>query len=130
MRPAREWRYAAVAFGVTLMLGLAFLLFPGVGITTLTIVMMLVFLVEGVVSILLGLRMSGNLRHWGWMLFSGACSLIVGLIIMMGWPVRSPLRLTADQCPEDADRRRPPGLILAPRPPPTRTVPSPRSEPP
>ena len=68
------------------MLGLAFLLFPGVGITTLTIVMMLVFLVEGVVSILLGLRMSGNLRHWGWMLFSGACSLIVGLIIMMGWP--------------------------------------------
>ena len=86
MRPAREWRYAVVAFGVTLMLGLAFLLFPGVGITTMTIVMMLVFLVEGVVSILLGLRMSGNLRHWGWMLFSGACALIVGLIIMMGWP--------------------------------------------
>ncbi|QEA39514.1 hypothetical protein FGL86_10790 [Pistricoccus aurantiacus] len=86
MRPAREWRYAAAAFGVTLLLGLAFLLFPGVGIATLTIVMMLVFLMEGVVSILLGLRMSSNLRHWSWMIVSGVCSLIVGLFILIGWP--------------------------------------------
>nr|WP_298411799.1 DUF308 domain-containing protein [uncultured Halomonas sp.] len=86
MCPAREWRYAAAAFGVTLLLGLAFLLFPGVGIAALTIVMMLVFLMEGVISILLGLRMSGHLRHWGWMIFNGACSLIVGLVILIGWP--------------------------------------------
>ena len=86
MRPAREWRYAGVAFGITLLLGLLFLLFPGVGIKTLTIVMMLVFLMEGIVSILLSLRLSGHRRNWGWMTFSGLCSLIVGMIILMGWP--------------------------------------------
>lgn len=86
MRPAREWRYAAVVFGITFLLGLVFLLFPGVGIETLTIVMMVVFLVEGIVSILLGLRMSGRLRNWGWMIFSGLCALILGVIILIGWP--------------------------------------------
>lgn len=86
MRPLQEWRYAAAAFGVTFLLGLVFLLFPSVGIETLTVVMMVVFLMEGVVSILLGLRMSASLQNWGWMVFSGVCSLIVGVIILAGWP--------------------------------------------
>ncbi len=86
MRPEREWRYAAGAFGITLLLGVVFLLFPRAGIETMTILMMIVFLMEGVVSILLGLRLSGQLRNWGWMAFSGVCSLIVGLIILLGWP--------------------------------------------
>lgn len=86
MRPAREWRFAAAAFGLTCVLGLAFLLFPGVGIAALTMVTMVVFLMEGIVSILLGLRMSARLGNWGWLIFSGACSLIVGLIILFGWP--------------------------------------------
>lgn len=86
IRPASEWRYAAVVFGITFLLGLAFLLFPGVGIETLTIVMMVVFLMEGIVSILLGLRMSARLKNWAWMIFSGLCSLIVGAIILVGWP--------------------------------------------
>ncbi len=86
MRPAKEWRYAAFAFGLTLLLGLVFLLLPQVGIETLTIVMMVVFLAEGVVSILLGLRMSSQVKNWGWMIFSGLCSLIIGGIILFGWP--------------------------------------------
>ncbi|WP_415184513.1 HdeD family acid-resistance protein [Phaeovulum sp.] len=86
MRPAKEWFYGAILFGLTLLLGLVFLLFPGVGIATLTIVMIIVFLMEGIVSILLGLRISGHLRSWGWMVFSGICSLIVGAIILFGWP--------------------------------------------
>ena len=86
MRPAKEWRYATIGFGITLGLGLIFLLFPGIGIQTLTIVMMVVFLMEGIVSILLGLRMSGQRTNWGWMIFSGACSLIIGAIILFGWP--------------------------------------------
>lgn len=86
MRPAHEWRYGAAAFGITFLLGLVFLLFPGAGIEALTIVMMVVFLMEGIVSVLLGLRLSGHMRNWGWMIFSGFCSLIVGVIILIGWP--------------------------------------------
>lgn len=86
MRPEPEWRYGAGAFGIALLLGLVFLLFPRIGIETMTVLMMIVFLMEGVVSILLGLRLSGRLRNWGWMAVSGVCSLIVGLIILIGWP--------------------------------------------
>lgn len=86
MRPAREWRFGAVLFAAALLLGLIFALFPGAGIAALTIVLMIVFLLEGIVSILLGLRMSGQRRSWGWMVFSGICSLLVGLVILMGWP--------------------------------------------
>lgn len=86
MRPAKEWRYAGIAFAITFLLGLVFLLFPGVGAETLTIVMIGVFLTEGIISILLGLRISAHTRNWGWMILSGACSLIVGFIILIGWP--------------------------------------------
>lgn len=86
MRPAREWRFAAMVFGIAFLLGLIFLISPLAGITTLTILLLLVILTEGVVSIMLGLRMSGHLSNWGWMVFSGLCSLIVGLIILLGWP--------------------------------------------
>ena len=86
MRPAPEWRYAATAFGLTLLLGLTFALFPRVSIETLIIVMMLAFLMEGVVSILLGLRTSDRVSNWGWLVLSGACSLVVGFIILLGWP--------------------------------------------
>ncbi|MCB1310816.1 MAG: DUF308 domain-containing protein [Sedimentitalea sp.] len=86
MRPEREWRHAAGTFGIALLLGILFLLFPRIGIETMTILVMLVFLLEGVVSILLGLRFSERVRNWGWLVFSGAASLIVGVIILIGWP--------------------------------------------
>ena len=86
MRPERDWRYAAGAFGITLLLGLVFLLFPRVGVETMTVAMMSVFLMEGVVAILHGLRVNGQLRNWGRMIFSGICSLIIGLVILIGWP--------------------------------------------
>ncbi|MCB2111042.1 MAG: DUF308 domain-containing protein [Defluviimonas sp.] len=86
MRPAPEWRYGAFSFGFMLLLGVIFVLFPKAGVETLTVLMMLAFLAEGVVSIMLGLRASGRMRNWGWLIFSGACSLIVGAIILIGWP--------------------------------------------
>ncbi len=86
MRPAQEWVYAAGLFCVVLLLGLVFLVFPGVGVSTLTVILMLIFLVEGAVSIILGLRLSGALKNWGWMVFSGVCALGVGLVILFGWP--------------------------------------------
>jgi uncharacterized membrane protein HdeD (DUF308 family) len=86
MRPSKEWRYAGVMFGITLFLGLVFSLFPGFGIETLTIILMMIFLFEGVISVLLGLRLSARFRNWGWMVFSGLCSLAIGVIILIGWP--------------------------------------------
>jgi uncharacterized membrane protein HdeD (DUF308 family) len=86
MRSAPEWRYGAVAFAFLLLVGLIFVAFPVVGIETLTILMIIAFLIEGIVCILLGLRSSSYLANWSWLVFSGACSLIVGLIVVIGWP--------------------------------------------
>lgn len=86
IRPAPEWLYAVVLFGGVILLGVLFLLFPAAGIATLTVVLMLVFLMEGVVSILVGLRLSGMVREWGWMVASGIAALAVGLMVMIGWP--------------------------------------------
>lgn len=86
MRSAPEWRYGAVVFGLMLIAGLIFAVFPVAGIETLTVLMMISFLMEGVVSVLLGLRSSSHMANWGWLIFSGACSLIVGIVILIGWP--------------------------------------------
>lgn len=85
MRFAPEWRYGAVVFALMLLAGLVFEVFPVAGIETLIIIMMLSFLMEGIVFILFGLRSSARFASWGWLTFGGACSLIIGLVIMIGW---------------------------------------------
>ena len=86
IRPTPEWRYGAAAFGVLFAVGIAFVLFPSVGIATLTLVMMLSFLTEGILSILFGLRSSAQVANWGWLVFSGLCSFAAGVVILFGWP--------------------------------------------
>ena len=86
IRPALEWRYGAVAFGLLFLVGVIFVLFPLAGIAALTILMMLSFLMEGILSILFGLRSSAHLPNWGWLVFSGLCSFAAGLVILFGWP--------------------------------------------
>ncbi|MEE4015554.1 DUF308 domain-containing protein [Roseibium sp. FZY0029] len=93
MRSAPEWRYGAGAFAFMLIVGLIFVIFPVAGIGTLSILMIIAFLIEGIVFILLGLRSSSYLANWRWLVSSGACSLIVGLIVVLGWPNSAPSML-------------------------------------
>lgn len=86
IRPAPEWRYGAVAFGLLFLVGVAFVLFPLAGIAALTVLMMLSFLMEGILSILFGLRSSAQVSNWGWLVFSGLCSFAAGVVILFGWP--------------------------------------------
>jgi uncharacterized membrane protein HdeD (DUF308 family) len=85
MRFAPEWRYGGVVFALMFLAGLIFDVFPVAGIEMLIILMMLSLLMEGIVFILFGLRSSARLASWGWLIFGGTCSLIVGLVIMIGW---------------------------------------------
>lgn len=86
MQPAPEWRYAAAVFGLLLLAGIVFMIFPVAGVAALTILMMISFLMEGILSVIFGLRSSSHLANWGWLIFSGVCSLIIGLVILIGWP--------------------------------------------
>jgi uncharacterized membrane protein HdeD (DUF308 family) len=86
MRPLSEWLFTAVTFAMILVIGATFLIFPQDGVATLTFILIAAFLVEGVVSILFALRLREAMPQWGWMVFSGLAALLLGLMILSGWP--------------------------------------------
>jgi uncharacterized membrane protein/uncharacterized membrane protein HdeD (DUF308 family) len=86
LRDLPEWKLSAAAFGLVAALGLAFLVFPGVGAEVMTLFVVAGFLIEGVFSILFALRLSGRASGWGWMAASGAAALVLGLVVLIGWP--------------------------------------------
>lgn len=86
LRPFPEWRFSAGVFGPLAALGVIFFAIPKIGIEVLTMLAVTGFLAEGVVSVVYGLRISERTRGWGWMVASGVASLIVGLIVLFGWP--------------------------------------------
>ncbi len=87
---AREflgWWYTGITFFMTLVLGLVFLIYPFSGIATMTILLVLLFALEGFASIWFSaqLRRAG-VGRWRWMVFSGVSSLALAAFIVMGWP--------------------------------------------
>ena len=80
-----EWRLVAAGFVAVLLAGIAFVVMPGAGAAVLTGVLIVVFLLEGIVSILLGMRLSGHVGNWRWIIFSGACSFVLGMILLSAW---------------------------------------------
>ena len=85
---ARGW--SGFAFGVLLAVlygiaGVALLANPTLGLVTLTLLLGIYFLVEGVVQLLMGLRIRAN-SNWGWMLFSGIVSLLLSSLILLEFP--------------------------------------------
>ena len=68
-----------------LVIGYLFLAQPLEGILTLTLLMTLFFLLEGIAKISFALMMR-PLAHWGFVLFSGLTALILAVVVWMGWP--------------------------------------------
>jgi uncharacterized membrane protein HdeD (DUF308 family) len=66
-------------------IGYLFLSQPLEGILTLTLLMTLFFVLEGVAKISFAIMMH-PLAHWGYVLFSGLTALILALVVWMGWP--------------------------------------------
>ncbi|MCB1349443.1 MAG: DUF308 domain-containing protein [Paracoccaceae bacterium] len=86
LRAFPERNFSAVAFGLLASLGIVFLALPTLGIEVLTMLVVAGFLAEGIVSIAYGLRVSARLRGWRWMVASGIAALVIGLIVLYGWP--------------------------------------------
>jgi uncharacterized membrane protein HdeD (DUF308 family) len=83
-RDARLWHFLFGLLG--LIAGLIMLFRPGSGFTFFTLVLTWFFLLEGVGNIGLSMRMKPQ-RGWGWMLFAGLVSLLLGVLIFAGWPL-------------------------------------------
>ncbi|MFD0987696.1 HdeD family acid-resistance protein [Methyloligella solikamskensis] len=79
-------------FFLNLLMGVLFLIagawlafFPLTGIVTLTIFLAAMFAAQGVIEIVMAVRMRPH-DGWGWMLFAGIVALAVGLMIMLNLP--------------------------------------------
>ena len=86
VRPAPEWQLGFGAFGLIFAAGVLCALFPYAGIGALTVMTMLSFLIDGMVSILFGLGSSACASNWGWLVLSGVCALAAGLVMVFAWP--------------------------------------------
>lgn len=73
--------------GIILLVGgIATWIDPVVGALSLTLVVGAVFLVKGIFQVILGFQMRPH-GGWGWVLVAGILSAIVGLIVLLQWPV-------------------------------------------
>ena len=93
--PGFWWSLVSAILGIAV--GIVLLLWPLRGVLSLTLVLIVFFVIEGVASIMFALEHKRELSgRWGWMLASGIIDLILATIILAGLPGtapgRSPLR--------------------------------------
>ncbi len=73
---------------LTLVLGIAIVVLPGVGAASLALLVGAFLLVGGVVRASLAFRFRPR-RGWGWVLFDGLLSIALAILIAVGWPQSS-----------------------------------------
>lgn len=66
-------------------LGILLLLYPVAGIISLTFLVILFFLFEGIAKIVLAFQIR-PMTNWGWLVVSGILSIVIATVIWMGWP--------------------------------------------
>ena len=82
--PGFWWSLATAV--LALVLGLVLIAQPAEGVLTLTMVLVVLFVVEGLAAILIALDVRRHLRNWGWTLMSGLVDLFLAYLIWRGWP--------------------------------------------
>jgi uncharacterized membrane protein HdeD (DUF308 family) len=83
--PGFWWSLASAILAVVA--GIILIAMPVQGILTLTFVVGIYFLAEGVATIMYALQHRGRLsERWGWMLAAGIIDILVAFIIISGWP--------------------------------------------
>ncbi len=66
--------------------GLFLMFYPLAGLVTLAVLLAIYFIVSGLLRIILSIS-ARHTQSWGWMLFSGIVSVILGIIVIVGFPV-------------------------------------------
>jgi uncharacterized membrane protein HdeD (DUF308 family) len=82
--PGFVWSLITALLAIAL--GLILLLRPVAGVLTLTLALVVFFILEGISAILLAIEHRRHLPSWGWVLFSGLIDLLLAFLIWDGWP--------------------------------------------
>jgi uncharacterized membrane protein HdeD (DUF308 family) len=85
--------FGALLFGLLSLAGGVFLLFrPGVGMLLLTLLVGVLFMVQGAAETFLAFEARPS-KGWGWMLASALVSIVLAIVILAGWPGSSLITL-------------------------------------
>ena len=71
-----------------LLFGIYLLMHRVLGVVSLTLVLASLFVVEGILDVVLFFKMR-HMRGAGWVIFDGIVTLLLGLMIYIGWPSSS-----------------------------------------
>lgn len=84
---ARDQSFWATLISATLniVIGVLLLAYPIAGIITLTLFLIAYFFLDGIVKSYLSFTLK-PLTNWGWLLVSGLLSIVLGALLMAGWP--------------------------------------------
>jgi uncharacterized membrane protein HdeD (DUF308 family) len=83
--PGFWWSLLSAVLGIAA--GVVLLVWPLSGVITLTLLLILFFIIEGVLSIMYALEHKRDLTgQWGWMLVSGIIDLVLAVMIWAGLP--------------------------------------------
>ena len=85
--PGSFWSFLSAI--VSILAGIYILYRPLSGMLSLTLVLAAFFFAQGITQIFASLSHRRVLKSWGWVLLSGVVDLILGGIIMSGWPETS-----------------------------------------
>ena len=87
MRHGPGFWWSLLSAVLAIVIGALLLARPGLGLVSLTYVLIAFFIVEGVASIMYALEHRRQLSgRWGWMLTSGIVDLFLALVILAGLP--------------------------------------------
>jgi len=82
--PARWWRVASSVFAI--LIGAMLIARPIQGVLSLTLLVTVLFVAEGVAAVFIALEFRRYLRSWSVILFSGIVNLLLAVLIFQGWP--------------------------------------------
>lgn len=80
------WRLASGI--LTLVLGVAIVFLPAAGIASLALLVGAFLFAAGITRTALSLRLRPR-KGWGWVLFDGLLSIVVAILVAIGWPASS-----------------------------------------
>ena len=92
-RDVFNWRSMGVLFLLTTISGLVMVVRPDTGIRVLTAILAVLFLFEGFVYTAVGIQFRRVFRSWKWMVASGVASLVLALLILIGWPATTSIMI-------------------------------------
>lgn len=80
------WWYLSTSL-LALATGFLLLFFPGMGAAALSLILAILFIMGGLYKILAAI--GEKAQNWGWIVFGGGISIILGFFILSQWPINN-----------------------------------------